>query len=94
MTTANYNIRIDNQLKDQSFAVIERFGLSPAQAIRLFLTQIAETNKIPLSFDYERLSDKELTPSKTTIESIEQMQNGEFKTFDNLADFVATYEKN
>lgn len=93
MTTANYNIRLDDNLKTQAFAVIERFGLSPAQAIRLFLTQIAETNKIPLSFDYER-EEKTLTPSKTTLESIEQMQRGEFKTFDNLADFVKTYEKN
>lgn len=90
MTTANYNIRIDEELKAQSFAVIERFGLSPAQAIRLFLKQTAETNKIPLSFDYE----SELKPSKGTLESIAQMQKGEYKTFDSLDELVEVYEKN
>lgn len=90
MTTANYNIRLDEELKAKSFAVIERFGLSPAQAIRLFLKQTAETNKLPLSFDYE----PELTSSKGTLESIAQMQNGDYQVFESLDDLVKTYEKN
>lgn len=90
MTTANYNIRLDEELKAKSFAVIERFGLSPAQAIRLFLKQTAETNKIPLTFDYE----PELTPNTGTLESIAQMQNGDYQVFESLDDLVKTYEEN
>ena len=51
MTTSNFNIRLDDDLKARAFAVIERFGLTPTQAMRMFLTQIAETDSVPLSLD-------------------------------------------
>lgn len=53
MTTTNYNVRLDRDLKDRAFSVIESYGLTPSQAIRLFLNQIADTNEVPLSFDYQ-----------------------------------------
>ena len=52
MPTVNFNMRLDTELRDRAFPVIERFGLSPAQAFKLFLTQAAATNTLPLSFDY------------------------------------------
>lgn len=52
MSTTNYNIRLDQELKEKAFSVFESYGLTPSQAIKLFLTQVAETNSIPLSFDY------------------------------------------
>lgn len=52
MSTTNYNIRLDQELRDHAFAVFESYGLTPSQAIKLFLTQVAETNTVPLSFDY------------------------------------------
>jgi RHH-type rel operon transcriptional repressor/antitoxin RelB len=72
MTTENYNIRLEQDLKDRAFAVIESFGLSPAQAIRLFLKQTAETNIIPLTFDYQ------VRASKSTLKAIEELENGEY----------------
>lgn len=57
MTTTNYNIRLDQELKDKAFAVFESYGLTPSQAIKLFLTQIADTHTIPLSFDYKAVSN-------------------------------------
>ncbi|WP_350547352.1 type II toxin-antitoxin system RelB/DinJ family antitoxin [Pseudoalteromonas sp. 5-MNA-CIBAN-0065] len=54
MTTTNYNIRLDQDLKDRSFSVLESYGLTPSQAIRLFLNQVADTNAIPLSVDYHQ----------------------------------------
>lgn len=53
MTTTNYNIRLDQGLKDKAFSVFESYGLTPPQAIKLFLNQVAETNTVPLSFDYQ-----------------------------------------
>lgn len=53
MTTTNYNVRLDQDLKDRAFSVIESYGLTPSQAIRLFLNQVADTNTVPLSFDYQ-----------------------------------------
>ena len=57
MTTTNYNIRLDQELKDSAFAVFESYGLTPSQAIKLFLTQVAQTNTVPLSFDYQKPSN-------------------------------------
>ena len=45
MTTTNYNIRLDQELKENAFAVFESYGLTPSQAIKLFLTQVAQTNQ-------------------------------------------------
>ena len=52
MSTTNYNIRLDQKLKEKAFSVFESYGLTPSQAIKLFLNQVAETNTVPLSFDY------------------------------------------
>ena len=65
MTTTNYNIRLDQALKDSAFAVFESYGLTPSQAIKLFLTQVAQTNTVPLSFDYQKPSNLN-TPPKTS----------------------------
>jgi len=55
MSTTNYNIRLDQELKEKAFSVLESYGLTPSQAIKLFLHQVAETNSIPLSFDYHAI---------------------------------------
>ena len=62
MTTTNYNIRLDQELKDKAFSVLESYGLTPSQAIKLFLHQVAETNSIPLSFDYHSKSGNRALP--------------------------------
>lgn len=56
MTTTNYNIRLDQELKENAFAVFESYGLTPSQAIKLLLTQVAQTNQVPLSFEYQKVS--------------------------------------
>lgn len=56
MTTTNYNIRLDQELKENAFSVFESYGLTPSQAIKLFLTQVAQTNQVPLSFEYQKVS--------------------------------------
>ena len=53
MATTNYNIRLDEALKDRAFSVIDSYRLTPAQAIKLFLHQVAETGCIPLDFSYQ-----------------------------------------
>ena len=49
----SYSIRIDDELKEKAFPIIEKYGLTPPQAIKLFLKQIAETYSLPLSFNYQ-----------------------------------------
>ncbi len=56
MTTTNYNIRLDQELKEKAFTVLESYSLTPSQAIKLFLTQEAQTNQVPLSFEYQKVT--------------------------------------
>lgn len=67
MSTTNYNIRLDQELKNKAFSVLESYGLAPSQAIKLFLHQVAETNSIPLAFDYHVNPNN--SPIKTVSES-------------------------
>ena len=66
MSTTNYNIRLDQELKEKAFSVFESYGLTPSQAIKLFLNQVAETNTVPLSFDYQTM------PSTNMLEDGDQ----------------------
>lgn len=72
MTTTNYNIRLDKELKDKAFSVFESYGLTPSQAIKLFLNQVADTNTVPLSFDYQP------APSTSTLQALAELESGHY----------------
>ena len=87
MATTNYNIRLDDNLRERAFAVFESYGLSPSQAIKLFLNQVADTRTVPLSFDYKAAAEN---PSEATRQSL-IVAREEFKTakrYDNLEDMM------
>ena len=72
MRSVNFNIRVDESLKEQSFPIIESYGLTPAQAVKLFLRQIADTKVIPLSFQYKA----EHLPNHLTQQAIGEVRSG------------------
>jgi len=80
MATTNFNLRLEQELRDRAFPVFERYGLSASQAFKLFLNQVAETNKIPLSFDYV---ESEPTPNSITKKALLEAKN--------RTDFTETY---
>lgn len=82
MSATNYNVRLDQDLKDKAFAVIESYGLTPPQAIRLFLNQIADTNTVPLSFDYQSKINAQ------TIAAIAEIADGKGTKYDSFGDFM------
>ena len=67
----NFNIRLDPDLREQAFAVFSRYGLSAAQAFKLFLHQVVKTNAIPLSLNYQ----SEYRPNFETRQAIEEAIN-------------------
>lgn len=67
MGSINYNFRMDKELKERAFPIIESYGLTPAQAFKLFLNQIADTQTIPLSLDY-----KKKQPNAETLAAIQE----------------------
>ena len=42
MATTNFNLRLEQDLRDKAFPVFERYGLSASQAFKLFLTKCRE----------------------------------------------------
>ena len=86
MTTTNYNVRLDRDLKDRAFSVIESYGLTPSQAIRLFLNQIADTNEVPLSFDYQPKLNAQ------TLAAIAEVASGNGTKYDSFGDLMDELE--
>lgn len=82
MTSVTYNIRLDEGLKNEAFSVIQSFGMTPAQAIKLFLKQTAQTKSIPLNFDYE--------PNATTKQALDEAKQDRTpsQTFDNIDELM------
>lgn len=52
MGYSNFNMRLDNDLRNSAYPVLEKYGLTPSQAVKMFFNQIAQTGKVPLSFDW------------------------------------------
>ena len=86
MNYTNFNMRLDNELRGRAYPVLEQYGLTPSQAVRMFFNQIAQTGKVPLSFDW---ADKQILTPKATArlrQTEQEFIDGEFERFDSLDD--------
>ena len=54
--TATYQLRIDQQTKDASFAVFRELGMTPAEGMRIFLTKVAKSRSIPFAVNIPNAS--------------------------------------
>ena len=90
MAITNYTIHIDQELRDRAFAVLEHYGLPPAQAFKLFLKQIADTQTVPLSFEHHASGHiPNATTRQALMEAQEKQQNGTLgKGYDNLDEMM------
>lgn len=84
MSYSNFNMRLDDNLRSRAYPVLEQYGLTPSQAVRMFFNQIAQTGKVPLSFDWAETPV--LTPKAQARlhQSEQEFANGEFERFDSL----------
>jgi DNA-damage-inducible protein J len=57
MAESCLSIWLDSDLREEAARVVERYGLDLPTVTRVFITQIANTNTIPLSLDYGRRDD-------------------------------------
>lgn len=75
---ANINLRIDDELKEDSREILESLGLDLSTGIKVFLKQVVAKNGIPF----------ELTLSELDM-SVLQMEQGKNRSFENVADLMA-----
>lgn len=78
MSHTNFNMRLENDLRASAYSVLEEYGITPSQAVRMFFNQIAKTGKIPLTFDWA-----ENIPNQETIAAIEAVERGEVTSYEN-----------
>jgi DNA-damage-inducible protein J len=64
-----YQIRIDEKEKQETFAVFSDLGITPAQAIKMFFSQVRRTHSIPFPIEHK--------PNAETIKVIEEAKRGE-----------------
>lgn len=87
MTTSNINIRVDDGLRSQATEIFSSYGLTTAQAIKLFLNQVVNTQKVPISFDYHHR-----TPNADTLQAMAAAKSGNVTTYDSLENFIKAHE--
>jgi DNA-damage-inducible protein J len=78
MKTAAVHSRIQPEIKEQAERILQRLGLIPTEAIRMFYTQIALRNGLP--FDLSIPNDetiKELEDSRIGRKSLERFNSTE-----------------
>lgn len=89
MTTSNLNIRIDDDLKHQAKAILDGYGISPSQAVKMLFLELVATRKFPLSLSYQAESDYE--PNTKTILAMRELDNGGGTLYANLDEFLAEH---
>ncbi len=78
-----YQIRIDPREKQETFAVFSDLGITPAQAIKMFFTQVRSTRSIPFSIEHK--------PNEKSAKIL--LENKEYsKGFSNVDDLFADLE--
>ncbi|MGR3317214.1 MAG: type II toxin-antitoxin system RelB/DinJ family antitoxin [Candidatus Anammoxibacter sp.] len=67
MTTEPTNLRLDVAAKKHAYKVFAKVGLKPAQAVNLFLRQVALQGGIPFNIK---------VPNADTLEAMEELAKG------------------
>ncbi len=78
MSTEPTNLRLDADAKKAAYAVFEKVGLKPAQAVNLFLRQVALHKGLPFPV---------AIPNDDTVAAMDELKQGGGKQFDSSDDF-------
>lgn len=74
---AQINVKVDQDLKDQSSKILEDLGMDMTTGIRIFLNQLVKTEGIPF----------EVTLRKSLYQqAMDDVKNGNVETFNNVDD--------
>jgi len=84
MKTAVVHSRIQPEIKEQAEGILQRLGLSPTEAIRMFYTQITLRNGLP--FDVAISNDE-------TIKALEDSRSGRnLEQFDSAEELFESWD--
>lgn len=79
---ATLNVRLDDKLKNEAYAVLEKLNLTPTEAVRLLFQYVVETGRMPVKT--VTISDSEEALIQTVRERLNSPQNGIQVSLDDL----------
>ncbi|EOE6854779.1 type II toxin-antitoxin system RelB/DinJ family antitoxin [Cronobacter sakazakii] len=71
---ATINVRLDDKLKNEAYAVLEKLGITPTEAVRLLFQYVAQNGRMPVKT--LTVSDSEETLLRTVRERLADPQPG------------------
>jgi DNA-damage-inducible protein J len=81
MATEQTNFRIDSEAKREAYAVLQRIGLKPTEAVNMFMNHIAMFGELPF---------QPRIPNAETLAALKEAESSDSFTTQSLADFKAT----
>ena len=81
--SVTYQFRINEEEKQKTFEVFNELGVTPAQAVKMFFSQVRRTHSIPFTIE-KTLNEKS---AKLLLENIDYS-----KGFNNLDDLFSDLE--
>ncbi|EIO9954294.1 type II toxin-antitoxin system RelB/DinJ family antitoxin [Salmonella enterica] len=79
---ATLNVRLDDKLKNEAYAVLEKLNITPTEAVRLLFQYVAENGRMP--FKTVTISDSEDALLQTVRERLANPQKGIRVSLDDL----------
>ena len=79
---ATLNVRLDDKLKNEAYAVLEKLNITPTEAVRLLFQYVAETGRMPVKTI--TISDGEEALIQTVRERLANPQKGIKVSLDDL----------
>ena len=79
---ATLNVRLDDKLKKEAYAVLEKLDMTPTEAVRLLFQDIAENGRMPVKS--MTISDGEAALLRTVRERLENPRPGVKVSLDDL----------
>ena len=79
---ATLNVRLDDKLKNEAYAVLEKLNITPTEAVRLRFQYVAETGGMPVKS--VTISDSEDALIQTVRERLANPQKGIKVSLDDL----------
>jgi len=79
---ATLNVRLDDTLKNEAYAVLEKLNITPTEAVRLLFQYVAENGRMPVKT--VTVSDSEEQLLRTVRERLADPQKGIKVSLDDL----------
>ncbi|UXN34179.1 type II toxin-antitoxin system RelB/DinJ family antitoxin [Avibacterium paragallinarum] len=79
---ATLNIRLDDELKQEAYAALQKMNLTPSEAVRLLFQYVAQNNKFPIQTVL--VNDEDLELLKTVRHRLAHPEKGIKVSLDEL----------